>query len=224
MKRQSSSSTDATRTVGVPPTLAYVRAILTVDPPDIQICFDYFGLGAVADAPAFVESFRNVTFDSVLQYVAFPPVKVENLSIDQLRSDEPGWSDISESIKSDAAGRADLFFFFHWLKVEKKVQRILRVIVEDSVSSPHSDAVIELALKPFGVEILDWSKLDIDPETIYHFGQELRELYLHWGGSNAVLCGWAAPDGLRKLPSLSTIHLSVDHVSNACTVPHRVRC
>ena len=158
-----------------------------------------------------------MTFDSVLQYVAFPPVTVEKWSPARPKEGTTPTDqvDITDLLKSGATGRADLVFFFKWLREKKNVERILRVMVDDSVSPPHSDEAIEMALRPFGVETLDWSKPDLDPETIINSSQELRELHLHWNGNNAVLRSWSDPEGLRRLPNLSVIHLSVDSVSLA---------
>lgn len=135
----------------------------------------------------------------MLKYVAFPPVKVRN------------WSKNPFS-KNDRRGRSDILFFFKWLREVKKVQRILKVIVDDSTNPPHSDEAIEMALKGFGVESLDWSKPDLDPETIYNSSSDLTEITLFWSGNNAVLRAWGEPEGLRRLPKLQTAFLTVNQV------------
>lgn len=129
--------------------------------------------------------------------MAFPSVKVEK------------WT--PDDIQSDGRGRADMLFFFTWLR-RKNVKRILRVIVDDHTDPPHSDEAIKQCLAPFGVEILNWSKSDLDPVTIFDASKELREVHLYWSGNNAVLRGWSEPDGLRRLPNLGVVNLSVNSV------------
>jgi len=169
---------------------------------DIQISFEYSGLALEADAYSFTQSFNNVTFDNVLKYVAFPAVHVKD------------WRDKPERLAplEKARGRFDMLFFFNWLR-EKRVKRILKVIVEDNEQPPHSDEAIELALQGFDVETLDWSKPDLEPETICNACDKLKDVVLHWSGNNAVLRAWSDPEGLRKLSKLSVINLIVDDVS-----------
>ncbi len=170
---------------------------------DIQISFDYQGLALEAETDAFEESFRNVQFDDVLKYVAFPAVRVLNWPPNSLRRGPS---------EAPPQGRTDMLYFFKWLRETKKVKRILKVIVEDN-KDPHTDEAIEESLKTFGVEVLDWSKPDLDPETICRASSELTEIMLHWGGNNAVLRAWSEPEGLRKLRNLTLINLVVDGVS-----------
>ncbi|KAK0655666.1 hypothetical protein B0T16DRAFT_451309 [Cercophora newfieldiana] len=167
---------------------------------DIQISFEYSGLALEADALSFRQSFRDVVFDDVLKYVAFPAVHVKD------------WRDRPEDYGAleKAPGRFDMLFFFHWLREEKKVKRILKVIVEDCEQPPHSDQAIELCLDGFGVETLDWSKPDLDPDTVCKASSDLGELVLHWNGNNAVLRAWSDPEIRQQLSNLSMINLIVD--------------
>ncbi|KAF6833666.1 hypothetical protein CPLU01_05387 [Colletotrichum plurivorum] len=150
---------------------ASTRFLYGGNPKDIQTWFDYQGVAAELDSDVFEDSFKNVIFDTVLRYVAFPP----------------------------------------------KVKRILKVIVDDSSQEPHSDAAIEKALEGFGVESLEWSKLDLDPETLYNAtltktspklppSSELSEVVLRWSGNNSALRAWGEPEGLRRLPKLKKTH------------------
>ncbi|KAK1757348.1 hypothetical protein QBC47DRAFT_399689 [Echria macrotheca] len=177
-----------------------VKFLYGKNPKDIQISFEYEGLAVEADADTFKDSFQELTFDNVLKYVAFPAVFVRNWRKNPLRV-PPG--------EEATRGRSDMLYFFQWLR-EKGVERILKVIVDDSKSPPHSDEAIEMSLKPFRVEVLDWSKPDLDPVTICNASQDLTEIVLHWSGNNAVLRAWSEPEGLRKLPDLSVINLLVD--------------
>lgn len=172
---------------------------------DIQICFDYFESGAPAqiDAQDFKESFENVVFDEVLEYVAFPSVTV---------LPQPRLSESPANSMKLGRGRTDMLFFFQWLREKKSVKRILKVIVDDEREPAHSDEAIEKALKGFGVEILDWRKVDLCPQTICAVSDKLREVYLRWSGNNTVLRAWSEPDGLKKLEDLSTVHLDVRQV------------
>lgn len=129
----------------------------------------------------------------MLQYVAFPRVELKQQG-DALPASE--WSQ----------GRRDMTFFFDWLR-RKGVQRIIKVIVDDIGLPPHSDEAIEEALQPFGPEILDWRRLDLDPVTLQRVGKNLREVHLQWSGRNTVLRSWSEAEGLAKTPTLESIHI-----------------
>ncbi|KAJ4244398.1 hypothetical protein NW762_014526 [Fusarium torreyae] len=139
----------------------------------------------------FRNHFKHLRFDTVLQYVAFPQIELD----DHKRLPDPRF-----------AGREDILFFFDWLK-NRGVNKIIKVIVEDLKSPSHSDEVIEKSLKPFKVEILDWRRLDLDPVSLSEIGECLREVNLHWSGSNSVLRAWSAKDGLAQTPTIEVINL-----------------
>ena len=172
---------------------------------ETQICFDYFGAPLKVDPDEFKDSFKHLVFDEVLQYVAFPNVKVHPLP-----DDLPNSFGISSEVAGK--GRSDMMFFFEWLR-EKNVKRIIKVIVDDLAVPAHSDEAIENALRGFDVEILDWQKIDLCPETMYRSSQKLREVYLQWSGNNTVLRAWSEPDGLKKFENLTMVHLRVEQVS-----------
>ncbi|KAJ8067222.1 hypothetical protein OCU04_004586 [Sclerotinia nivalis] len=165
-----------------------------------QICFDFLGGSLEVDPEEFKASFEHVELDSVLQYVAFPNVQVHPAP------DPPYALDRSTG---GGKGRCDMMFFFQWLRQDKGVKRILKVIVDDSVAPVHSDEVIESALQGFDVEILDWRKTDLCPEAIWKSSEKIREVYLRWSGNNAVLRGWSEPEGLRRFEDLTKVHLHV---------------
>lgn len=96
--------------------------------------------------------------------------------------------------------------FFNWLK-GKGVKHILKVMVDDLKDPSHSDKALEDCLRPFEVEILDWTKVDLCPETILTACRNVRQLYLRWSGNRAVLRAWSEPDGLAKLERLEAVHL-----------------
>ncbi|TGO61940.1 hypothetical protein BOTNAR_0121g00230 [Botryotinia narcissicola] len=149
------------------------------------------------DPEEFIESFEHVKLDTVLQYVAFPNVRVHPA---------PDYPYALDKSTEDGDGRCDMMFFFQWLK-DKGVKRILKVIVDDSNTPAHSDEAIEKALQGFDVEILDWRKVDLCPETIWTSSRKLRKVHLQWSGNNAVLRGWSEPEGLRRLEDLTKVYL-----------------
>lgn len=100
--------------------------------------------------------------------------------------------------------------FFEWLRETKKVQRIVKVIVDDSREPAHSDEAIVKALNGFDVEELHWLKTDLDPETIsLTSGKTVRELYLRWSGNNTVLRGWGELQGLPTLKKLENVYIDL---------------
>ncbi|KAF4457029.1 intracellular serine protease [Fusarium austroafricanum] len=155
-----------------------------------ELWFD-FGPPKTLSRAEFRKHFKHLRFDTVLQYVAFPQVDLK----DQKRTSDPRY-----------AGREDMLFFFEWLK-QQGVTKIIKVIVDDLEPPSHSDDAIEKSLTPFKVEILDWRRLDLDPTSLCVIGECLREVTLHWSGSNAVLRAWSEKDGLALVPTLEVIHL-----------------
>lgn len=111
-------------------------------------------------------------------------------------------------------GRTDLLFFFDWLR-KKNVKFIHKVIVEDVALEPHSDEAIETCLQGFGIQSLDWSKPDLDPETIRNSSLDITDVCLYWSGNNSVLRAWGEPEGLRQLNGLKMISLSLDQVGDS---------
>lgn len=105
-----------------------------------------------------------------------------------------------------------MLFFSRWLEKSKNVNRILSVIVEDLKQPSHSDEVVEKALENFKVEILNWRKVDMCPQTIYRIGSHIHTLHLYWSGQNSVLRGWCEAEGLARLSRLQKVHLHVHEV------------
>ncbi|PNP56622.1 hypothetical protein THARTR1_03318 [Trichoderma harzianum] len=91
---------------------------------------------------------------------------------------------------------------------DKGVRHIVKVIVFDLEAPPHSDESIERCLTGFkSIEILDWRKVDLCPETIFKACHNVVELHLWWSGNNGILMAWSAPGGLAKFPRLKEIYI-----------------
>lgn len=127
---------------------------------------------------------------------------------------------VKRTPKSDGNGRSDMIFLFNFLR-NKGVQRVIRVIVDDTLAPAHSDEAIEKALKGLKVEIWDWRKVDLSTDTIITAAPDAREISLYWSGNNAVLRGWTAKDGLSSLTKLMKVHL---HIEQACSLPFQCLC
>ncbi len=115
--------------------------------------------------------------------------------------------------KQDGNGRTDLNLLFKWLKNDKGVKTVLRVIVDDLQEPSHSEEAIESALAGLGVEIWDWRKTDLSSEVICNVAPNARIVHLYWSGNNSVLRSWSEAEGLCKLANLAEVHLNVNQVS-----------
>lgn len=115
--------------------------------------------------------------------------------------------------KPDCHGRKDLVFLFKWLKDEKNVKTVLRVIVDDLQEPGHSDQAIEEAIDGLGVEIWDWRRTDLCSEVIFKAAPQVQVLYLYWSGNNSALREWSEREGLSKLTRLEKVHLNIHQVS-----------
>ena len=168
-----------------------------------QIYFDlYDSPSKIISEDRIEEGLDHLKFEDILQYVALPSLRLEK---------KPATTKIRKTSRSDGKGRSDMVFLFNFLR-HKKVQRIIRVIVDDMSEPAHSDEAIEAALAGFKVEIWDWRKLDLCTETILAVAFDAEEVCLYWSGNNAVLRGWSEAGGLPLLRKLKKVHLHVEPV------------
>lgn len=92
-------------------------------------------------------------------------------------------------------GLSDLIAVFDWLR-RNNVTKIIRVMVIDDGDPSHSDKSIVKALEGFDVEQWDWKRLDLCTDVIWRSTSVVQEISLYSTGNNAVLRGWASPQGL----------------------------
>lgn len=152
-------------------------------------------------SPTWIKSGVDyLKFEDVLQYVAVPQIRVEPQPVAARRGPK-------RPSKPDGKGRNDLVFLFKWLKGDRNVKTILKVIVDDLQEPSHSDEAIEAALENVGVEIWDWKKTDLCSEVIYNVAPTARIVNLYWSGNNSVLRGWSEAEGLARLEKLEKVYV-----------------
>jgi len=165
-----------------------------------QIYFDLYETASETISEERIElGLAHVKFEDTLQYVAFPAARVDRIPQSKLIK--------KQQQQQEGKGRRDMEFLFDFLR-EKKVKRVLKVIVDDTSDPPHSDESIERCIGGLGCEIWDWKKVDLCSETILKAAPDVRELSLYWSGNNAVLRGWSETEGLCLLTKLETLHLN----------------
>ncbi|KAL6692896.1 hypothetical protein J3F84DRAFT_401937 [Trichoderma pleuroticola] len=143
----------------------------------------------LVDEYVFTTVYNKEKFDQTLHHVA-----VRRIIFKQIKNQE-------------VAGRTDMEILFKLLR-DKGVRHIVKVIVFDLEAPPHSDESIERCLSGFkSIEILDWRKVDLCPETIFKACHNVVELHLWWSGNNGILMAWSAPGGLAKFPRLKEIYI-----------------
>ena len=149
------------------------------------------------------KGFGPLEFERFLKYVAFPKLQIE-----KRRGPQRG-----KPIKTNSKGSDDMTVIFAFLREEKKVERIIHVIVADQNGIAHSDAAIESSLKDFKVEIWEWQKFDICTETIANAAPDVEQVHLYWSGNNAVLRGWSDAEVLKRMGKLKKVYL---HTTQVC--------
>lgn len=174
-----------------------------------QIYFDLYDIPAKEISQDRIQSgLDHEIFEDVLQYVALPNIRV------QTRPPIVNSSRISKKpLNADGKGRNDMTYLFKFLR-DKKVKRVIRVIVDDLEEPAHSDEAIENALGGLKVEVWDWRKTDLCSETILAAAPDARDVSLYWSGNNAVLRSWSESGGLPLLRKLKKVTLHVAKVSH----------
>ncbi|KAF5228937.1 hypothetical protein FAUST_10736 [Fusarium austroamericanum] len=147
---------------------------------DIQFSFDYRGLPSKITDRTFIETFSNMKFDEVLQFVSFPDVEVKFTS--------------RHETEMNGKDRRDIKFFFNWLHV-KGVRHILRLNWRKVDLDPR--VICSLGSKVSWGEAGRSSSLTCDCK--------IREITLTWSGNNTALRAWSEPEGLPLLPRLRKI-------------------
>lgn len=122
----------------------------------MQIFFDYDKLPNELKEDLFKKGFRATKFDEFLTFVHFTNVTVIRQKKANSKSQRP----------KGGSGRWDMEFFFDFL-YKKGVRHILKVSVEESGQSVHSDEAIKEVLDRITVEHLDWQKVD----RRYHYAR-----------------------------------------------------
>jgi hypothetical protein len=130
-----------------------------------------------------------VKFEKVLRYADFPDLNYYlPCSPDEFRADH-------EEVKQ----------VLRWLKLEKGVEEIVKIKVDDRLHTPHEDGAVEYCVKQFKISVLNWRKLDLcladlDPD------QTLRTLHLYSSGNKAVITNWLSKTdrgGVVRLENVS---------------------
>ena len=114
-----------------------------------------------------------------------------------------GGDDLLDTTSSDniynLRGRLDYVKVFNWLRKKGGVRKVLEANIEDDETEPHCDEAIEMALRGFDVEILNWRKLDLCSDVLWNAARDVKELFLYSSANNDVLRSWSAEDGLGRL-------------------------
>lgn len=161
----------------------------------------------------FKKGYKCTQLEDILQSVYIPNLTIKPRPADK-KTESQGLQSQPSSPEETGSGRTDFKIIFTWLQKEAKVKKIIKLKVDDSQELAHQDMVIEEAVAPFDVEVLDWVKVDLCGETIAKIAPNIRHLNLYWSGKNAVLRGWSDSDGgLAGLRSLERIDVFLQSVS-----------
>ena len=122
----------------------------------------------------------DIKFESVLRYVKFPDLNQE------------------PKPKNQAKDRDDVWCVLSWLR-QKGVKTILKLVVPDCISNPFDEEKILTSVRDFGIEQLNWRRVDLCIEPIVELASTLSTVHLYSSGNWAVLSHWVSEHGLEKL-------------------------
>ncbi|KAM0263347.1 hypothetical protein ACHAQJ_001203 [Trichoderma viride] len=162
----------------------------------------------------FKAGYKCANLEDTLQVVRISHLIIKPTSTSQsIGERESSYENDSKPLELQVAnnfstGRKNLGIIFRWLRDQAKVEKIIKLVVDDFSQPSHTDEEIEEAAKLFDIKIWDWRKVDLCCNTIAAIAPNVRHINLYWSGNNAVLLGWSHPDGgLAQLPSLERVHI-----------------
>ncbi|KAI4130989.1 MAG: hypothetical protein LQ347_003167 [Umbilicaria vellea] len=160
-----------------------------------------------------IPMYSNITFDSALRYLGFADLTgiedetvhaaflthfvLQERNVKYLRwQDDPAQeTHTSRTIRRDYATKV-----LDWLYKTKEVGNIYHLYAPDPHDNPHSEEVIEKAIKSFRIEVLDWRRVYLSIDSIVDGAPTIRELYLYSSGNKAALSHCFGIQGLDNLP------------------------
>ncbi|RSL48086.1 hypothetical protein CEP54_013099 [Fusarium duplospermum] len=185
---------------------------------DTQVDFNLYGKEGEISEEDFKRGYKCAKLEDTLQFVRIPHLIIKPTPPAPSASEPDDHLERHPELpssKDPALGRTDLGIIFRWLRADARVEKIIKLIVDDSRDPPHCDEEIENAVKPFGVEVWDWCKIDLCCETIAKTAPNARQINLYWSGKNAVLRGWSDREGgLARLPDLEQVVVFLRSVSS----------
>lgn len=143
---------------------------------------------------------KHIRLEDCLQCVALPELRLQRDAYLDILSPKQDKS-VLKVLQSKCEGLTDAVLILDWLR-KRKVKKVIRVIVMEGGSIPHSDEAIVESLKGSELEVLDWRKFYICSETIRQAAEHVRILHLYCSGNNAVLRSWSSEQGLVKLENV----------------------
>lgn len=154
-------------------------------------------IGSDADACYDFIKFTKIMSQVELRVSSRDPTYAAASSGELQESPEERWERFMESLQK----------IFRML-YKNGARKILKLTVIDNPKRPCSDEVIERCLSGFDVRYLNWVKPDLCADVILAKAPKVVELWLYSSGSNAVLRGWAATNGLCGLNQLMALNLN----------------
>ncbi|EPE29825.1 Subtilisin-like protein [Glarea lozoyensis ATCC 20868] len=125
----------------------------------------------------------HLHFESILKHVDLPNLVMEReRNLPTFGTSNSDTAPILDALN----GKVEFVKIFDWLR-QKGVRTILEISVQDDELNPHCDEAIEVALHGLGVETLNWVKLDLNSDVLFHSAQEVKVLHLYSSGNNDVL-------------------------------------
>ena len=134
----------------------------------------------------------EIEFESTLKYVELPAFEISK----------------TESFNA----RVEAYEILQWLKNKNHggVTKILELKVNDALHDPHSEEIIEEAIKDFDIETLNWKRTDLSINTVQKAAPNVRKLHLYSSGNWVSLSHWLGPEGVIMLKKVRFYFLSMN--------------
>lgn len=154
--------------------------------------------------PPVLPGLLEIKFEPTLRYVQFP-----NLDLVAPISESPLYYPPRDEVPTVLA----------WLRM-KGVTEIVELKVDDSLTHPHTEEMIEESIRNFKIQKLDWQRLDIAIKSIKDYAPNLQSLHLYGSGNWGVIEHWTGSEGVVGLTSLQEIYL---HLVEGSMTEERVK-
>lgn len=135
---------------------------------------------------ALEDLFRDIKFETQLQYVIIPKCKVLMKAPTIATAHDSDQKHVMHSHDQLGEGREDFEVIFRLLS-KANVKKIIKIVVEDMEEPSHHDDAIIRSVSCFDCEEWDWKKLDLCTNIIHKAAPNATKINLYSRGSSAVL-------------------------------------